>query len=66
MMADNGEKLELARDMYIGFTFKGKAVVKEMKPGEKMLMLVPKNGEISHFKLLDMKGEDKTVEVMML
>ena len=55
-----------ARAFYIGLTFKGKILVEETNPVNKMMVIMPKTAELSSVKILDAAGEEKVVEQMML
>lgn len=55
-----------AREIFLGLTYKGKLVVKETKPGEKVLLIVSKNAEVSNVKILDENQEEVVVEQMMI
>lgn len=53
---------EEARAFYIGFTFKGKILVEETNPVNKMMVIMPKSAEISSVKILNAAGEEQIVE----
>lgn len=55
-----------AREVYLGLTFKGKFVVKEEKPGEKVLSIFAKSAEVSNIKIFDEDGQESMVEQMMM
>jgi hypothetical protein len=43
-------------------TLKGKAIIKETSPGEKVLIILPKTAEASTCKILKNNGEEAVVE----
>lgn len=52
---------ESAREIYLGFTYKGKLVIKE-ENGEKILLVVHKSAEVSSAKILKGNGEEMVME----
>lgn len=51
-----------AREVFLGLTLKGKAIIKETSPGEKILIILPKSAEASTVKILKSNGEEAVVE----
>ena len=62
----NRGNYEQARECYFSFTFKGKAVVKEISQDEKLVLLLPKAAEVSQIKIYNTEGEEQTVEMMAI
>ncbi len=54
-----------ARDIYMGFTLKGKIMIKE-SGRKKVLVMMPKSAEASMVKILKEDGEEMVVEQMVL
>jgi len=48
--------------MYMGLTFKGKVVIQETSPRNKMIVLMPKSAEASAVKILKADGSEQVVE----
>lgn len=57
---------EEARSSYLGFTFKGKILVEETNPVNKMMVIMPKSAELSSIKILNSKNEEQVVEQMIV
>ena len=55
-----------AREVFLGLTLKGKAIIKETSPGEKVLIILPKTAEASTCKILKNSGEEAVVEQMLI
>lgn len=53
------------REIFLGFTYKGKLVIKE-ENGEKNLLIVHKSAEVSSAKILKSDGEELVMEQMMI
>lgn len=54
------------REVFLGLTLKGKAIVKETSPSEKVLIILPKTAEASTCKILKNNGEEAIVEQMLI
>ena len=50
----------------MGFTFKGKILVEETNPVNKMMVIMPKSAEISSVKILNSAGQEQIVEQMLI
>lgn len=61
----NNQDWENAREIYLGLTYKGKFVVKEVSPGEKKLIIVHKSAEVSNVKIFK-NDEELLAEQMMV
>jgi len=55
-----------AREVFLGLTLKGKAVIKEITPTDKALVLIAKTVEVSTCKILKNNGEEAVVEQMLI
>lgn len=55
-----------AREVFLGLTLKGKAVIKEITPTDKALVLIAKTAEVSTCKILKNNGEEAVVEQMLI
>lgn len=57
---------EEARSFYMSFVAKGKFVVNEVTPEQKILTIVPKNAEVQSLKIFKSNGDEQVVEQMVL
>jgi hypothetical protein len=55
-----------AREVFIGLTLKGKAIIKESSSNEKVLVVIAKTAEVSTCKILKTNGEEAVVEQMLI
>ena len=64
MVQDKNEKKAWlnAREVFLGLTLKGKAIIKENSPSDKVLILLAKTAEVSTCKIVKNNGEEAVVE----
>jgi len=62
LVEKSASERENVRDIYLGFTYKGKLVIREDNNGEKTLVIVHKIAEVSSAKILNSSGEENVME----